>query len=53
MNEKDFINMILDVIKNNENNIKDDRTIPLLNLLVNNSSAVSELYNELIEDCPF
>ncbi|WP_323709395.1 hypothetical protein [Mammaliicoccus sciuri] len=50
MNENEFTNMILDIIKNNENNIKDDRTVPLLNLLVNNGMAVSELYNELNEE---
>lgn len=53
MTENDFINKILEIIKNTENNISDDRLLPLLNLLVNNGSAVSELYDELIEDLLF
>lgn len=53
MTENDFVNMIIEVIKNNENSIPDKRTIPLLKLLVDNGSAVSELYDELMEDCPF
>lgn len=43
----DLCELLLEVIENEELGIRDERTIPFLQLLVNNGDAISVLEDEL------